>query len=174
MTLRLLMCICILQGRCLRKKSEWPFRDAEDVTVGLLPTPHFLYGLGGYPKSYCIISPPVPPREFMMETERENLSHLGQFQRQKLEHLTLQIGQLLREFNQWGCEVGQTFPRLIPFICLATDLGDAEDMVKELVIGVEHGAKGVQTSSQVILFLACRRRLWPVTKSRGARIACPS
>ena len=118
----------------------------------------------GIQKAIVLYLPPVPPRKLMMETERKNLSHLRPIQQQKLEHLTLQIGQLLREFNQWGCEVGQLFPRLIPFICLAPDLGDPEDMVKELVVRAENGAKGVKLHPGLFYFSPADKRLWPVYK----------
>ena len=116
----------------------------------------------GISKAIVLHLPPLPPRELRMEAEREKLSQLRSSQRDKLEQITLQMGQVIRDFNKWGCEVGKTFPRLIPFICLAPDLGDSESIVKELLLGVDHEAKGVKLHPGAFYFLPADERLWPM------------
>jgi predicted TIM-barrel fold metal-dependent hydrolase len=118
----------------------------------------------GISKAVVMHLPIMPPQEIMMETERQKLSQLSQVQQNKLKQLTLQIGQIIRQFNQWGCEVGQQFPRLIPFICIAPDLGNAEDIIEELQLRVNQGAKGVKLHPGVFRFYPSDQRLWPVYK----------
>jgi hypothetical protein len=116
----------------------------------------------GISKSVVMHLPPLPPRELRMEAEREKLPQLQRSQLDKLQRITLQTGEIIREFNQWGCEVGHAFPKLLPFICLAPDLGDSEGMVEELLLRVSHGAKGVKLHPGVFYFFPADQKLWPV------------
>ena len=74
------------------------------------------------------------------------------------------VGKIIREFNQWGCEVGQLFPRLIPFICIAPDLGDAEKIIEEFTLRVYQGAKGVKLHPGLFQFYPTYQKLWPLFK----------
>ena len=116
----------------------------------------------GISKAIVLHLPPIPPRELRMEAEREKVPQPGKLAREKLDRLARETGQLIRDFNKWGCEVGQTFPRLIPFICLAPDLGSSEDMVGELLVRVNHGAKGVKLHPGIFYFFPSNEQLWPV------------
>lgn len=73
-----------------------------------------------------------------------------------------QVASLTREMNEWGCEVGQRFPRLIPFICLCKELGRAEAMVEELALRVSQGAKGVKLHPGLFSTLPDDEEFWPV------------
>jgi len=116
----------------------------------------------GISKAVVLHLPPLPTRELRMEAEREKLPQLNRSQQHKLQKITQDTGSIVREFNQWGCEVGNSFPRLIPFICLAPNLGDSEGMVKELTKGVEQGAKGIKLHPGVFYFFPDDQKLWPV------------
>jgi predicted TIM-barrel fold metal-dependent hydrolase len=104
------------------------------------------------------------PREFRLLDEKEKLSHLRPVQKDKLKQISAQVSQVLCQFNQWGCEVGQHFPRLVPFICITPDLGNGKDLVEELVLRVKQGAKGVKLHPGGFCFYPNDRRLWPVYK----------
>ena len=106
--------------------------------------------------------PKLPPRELMMESERKNSSKLGPVETEQLKQLTNQVGQSIREINQWACKIGQKYPRLIQFICIAPDLGDSEDMIKELVLRVKQGAKGVKLHPSIFRIYPADKRLWPL------------
>jgi predicted TIM-barrel fold metal-dependent hydrolase len=118
----------------------------------------------GISKAIVLYLPPLPPSDLKMEIERMKLSQLPAVKHEKLKPLTFQIGQLLRQFNQWGCDVGQKFPRLVTFICIAPDLGNGEKVVEELILGVKHGAKGVKLHPGLFHFSPADKRLWPMYK----------
>ena len=69
---------------------------------------------------------------------------------------------LMRTMNEWGCELGRRFPRLHPFVCVSDDLGDADDMVDEVVTTARQGAKGVKLHPGMFSFFPHDERYWPV------------
>lgn len=73
-----------------------------------------------------------------------------------------QVAPLIREYNEWGCEIGRRFPRLLPFICVASELGGAESMVEEVILRVKQGAKGVKLHPGIFSFFPYDEELWPV------------
>jgi hypothetical protein len=72
------------------------------------------------------------------------------------------VASLLKEMNEWGCGVGQRFPRLAPFVCLAKELGGAEGMVRELRLRVAQGAKGVKLHPGLFSAFPADPEFWPV------------
>ena len=73
-----------------------------------------------------------------------------------------QAGPLIREMNQWGCEMSRRFPRLIPFICISNDLGDAEAILEEVVLRASQGAKGVKLHPGIFSVFPDDEELWPM------------
>ena len=104
------------------------------------------------------------PRQFRSPlTEKAKLMELDEDQRQKEgKRISEQIAPLMREFNEWGCEVGQRLPRINPFICVSNDLGNAEAVVEEVVLRTKQGAKGVKLHPGMFSFFPDDEELWPV------------
>ena len=137
----------VLPGR--RTRDRWataetalPFMDQEGISKAVV-----LY---------------LIPREFRIDAEKENQSESTQQRHRGVGKIRSQIGEVIRNFNQWGCEVGKQFPRLIPFITIAPNIGDSTDMIEELVLRVNQGAKGVKLHPGGFGFYPADRRMWPV------------
>jgi hypothetical protein len=140
----------IIPGR--RRRDRWATPQ----------TAIFHMDLEGISKAAVMYLPPLPPRGLILGAKGEKISQPILTGQNKQESLPTQIGQLLRQFNQWGCEVEQKFPRLVTFICIAPDLGDSKDMVQELVLRVRKGAKGVKLHPGLFHFFPNDKRLWPI------------
>lgn len=52
--------------------------------------------------------------------------------REKEKNLAAQVAPIMREFNEWGCEVGKHYPRILPFSCISKELGDANAIAQEV------------------------------------------
>ena len=106
----------------------------------------------------------LPPKQYRLPlAEKAKLLELPDEQRiQEEERINQQIGPLMREINEWGCEVGKRIPRLIPFICIAKELGGAEGMVQELVTRASQGARGVKLHPGEFSLFPDDEEMWPV------------
>jgi hypothetical protein len=81
--------------------------------------------------------------------------------REKEKKISEQIGPIMREINAWGCEVGRRFPRLLPFSCLAPELGGAKGMVEEVELRASQGAKGIKLHPGMFSFFPDDEEMWP-------------
>jgi len=104
------------------------------------------------------------PRQYRAPlVEKAKLSELPEEQRRKeKKKVSQQVAPLIREMNEWGCGVGQRFPRLIPFISVSDDLGGAEAMVAEVVLRASQGTKGVKLHPGMYSFFPDDEELWPM------------
>lgn len=81
--------------------------------------------------------------------------------REKEKALAAQVAPVMREFNQWGCDVGKRLPRLLPFPCISKELGDAEAIAQEVELRAEQGAKGIKMHPGMFSFFPNDEALWP-------------
>ncbi|MBI2958655.1 MAG: amidohydrolase family protein [Chloroflexi bacterium] len=104
------------------------------------------------------------PRQFRASlADRAKLSGLPEDRRRaEEERIAQQVGPLVREFNEWGCETGRRFPRFIPFICVSRELGDARAIVDEVVLRAKQGARGVKLHPAMFRLFPYDRELWPM------------
>ena len=104
------------------------------------------------------------PRQFRGPlVEKAKLSGLPEEQRRKEEkRLSQQVAPIMREINEWGCEVGRRFPRLLPFSCVSKELGDAKAMVEEVVLRASQGAKGIKLHPGMFSFFPDDEEMWPM------------
>ena len=104
------------------------------------------------------------PRQFRAPlAEKAKLSQVPEAQRQEEEkRIGQQVAPIMREFNEWGCEVGRRFPRLLPFSCIAKELGDAKAMVEEVELRASQGAKGIKFHPGMFSFFPDDEELWPM------------
>jgi len=94
--------------------------------------------------------------------EKAKLSSLPEKQRREAEKkVAEQVGPKIREINEWGCEVGRRFPQLLPFSCLAPELGGAGEMVKEVELRVSQGAKGIKLHPGMFVFFPDDEVMFP-------------
>ena len=95
--------------------------------------------------------------------EKAKTPQLPKEQRQKeRERISQQVAALIREMNEWGCELGERYPRLLPFPCLSDDLGGSEDIGKELELRFSQGAKGIRLHPGMFSFFPDAEKFWPV------------
>jgi hypothetical protein len=104
------------------------------------------------------------PRQFRGPlAEKAKLLQLPEEQRRKEEkRIGEQIVPIMREINEWGCRVGQRFPRLLPFSCISKELGDAKAMVEEVELRASQGAKGIKFHPGMFSFFPDDEELWPM------------
>jgi len=104
------------------------------------------------------------PRQFRAPLiEKAKLSGLPEAQRRKEEkRIGEQVAPIMREFNEWGCEMGRRFPRLLPFCCIAKELGDAKAMLEEVELRASQGAKGIKLHPGMFSFFPDDEELWPM------------
>ncbi|TET68193.1 MAG: amidohydrolase [Dehalococcoidia bacterium] len=96
-------------------------------------------------------------------TEKARLLKLPEAQRRNEEKkIGEQVAPIMREFNEWGCEVGQRFPRLFPFSSISKELGDAKAMVEEVALRASQGAKGIKFHPGMFSFFPDDEEMWPV------------
>jgi predicted TIM-barrel fold metal-dependent hydrolase len=110
--------------------------------------------------AFMVITPrqlrgPVNEKARLVELSMERCS-------QKVVDIKLKIAETIRELNQWGCEVGEQYPRLIPFILISDDLGNAEQIEEEVVLRVSKGAKGVKLHPGMYSFYPNDKLFWPM------------
>jgi predicted TIM-barrel fold metal-dependent hydrolase len=106
----------------------------------------------------------LPPGQYRAPlAEKAAGAGLPEDQRHKVRlKVSEQMAPVMHAMNEWGCRVGRQFPRLIPFICLARELGGAEEMVAELVTRVGQGARGVKLHPGQFSFFPDDDEMWPV------------
>ena len=104
------------------------------------------------------------PRQFRGPLfEKAKLAGLPEGDREKQRgRIAHQVAPLMREFNEWGCKVGQEYPKLFPFVCLSDDLGGSKGMVEELLLRVRQGAKGVKLHPGIFSLRPDDEVMWPV------------
>ncbi len=73
-----------------------------------------------------------------------------------------QLSPIIRDRNEWVCQVGKKNPRLIPYICMAKDLGDSKAMVDELTLRYKQGARGVKLHPGMHAFYPDDQEFWPM------------
>jgi predicted TIM-barrel fold metal-dependent hydrolase len=64
--------------------------------------------------------------------------------------------------NLWGCEVGRTYPELLPFINLDPVLMDAVTIRQKVREAVANGARGIVLLPGLHGFYGNDRRVWPI------------
>ena len=103
------------------------------------------------------------PRQFRAPLfEKTKLMELPEEQRRKeAKRISQQIASLVREMNEWGCGVGQRFPRLLPFIGMSNDLGGAE-AVEEVELRASQGARGIKLHPGQFSHFPDDDELWPM------------
>jgi predicted TIM-barrel fold metal-dependent hydrolase len=139
----------IVPGRRARDRSNTPDRVVSYMDRNGISNMVFLVLI---PRQYraCLV-------------DKAKLPALPEGQKQKeRKRISQQIAPLMRKYNEWGCEVGRRFPRLLPFVCLSNDLGGAEAMVEELVLRVGQGAKGVKLHPGMFSFFPDDEEMWPI------------
>jgi len=95
--------------------------------------------------------------------EKARLLKLPEAQRRKEEkRIGEQIAPIMREFNQWGCEVGRRVPRLFPFSCISKELGGAKAMVEEVALRASQGARGIKLHPGMFSFFPDDEEMWPM------------
>jgi predicted TIM-barrel fold metal-dependent hydrolase len=84
-------------------------------------------------------------------------------EREKAEsHLHEHLLQRLDHDNLWGCEVGQRYPELLPFVTLDPVLMDAITIRQKMRQAVGHGARGILLLPALDGFYGNDRRAWPI------------
>ena len=103
------------------------------------------------------------PRQFRGPlVEKARLSGLPEMERRKKEAaLGAEVAPIMREFNQWGCEVGKRFPRLLPFSCISKELGDADAMAQEVALRADQGVRGIKMHPGMFSFFPDDAALFP-------------
>ena len=105
----------------------------------------------------------IPPRFRGPLLQKEKLGELPETERNKEKRrIGEQVAPIIREFNEWGCEVGRKHPRLLPFIGLSDDLGGAEGMVEEVVLRAQQGARGIKFHPGIFYLRPDDDVMWPV------------
>lgn len=93
---------------------------------------------------------------------KTKLQGLSDTERQEKETaISEQIAPIMREFNEWGCEIGKRFPRLLPFICISKELGDPKAIAREVELRADQGAKGIKMHPGVFCSLPNDEAFWP-------------
>lgn len=106
----------------------------------------------------------LTPRYLRMQfdKDRARLPELPEEQhREEEKRIAEQYASTIREFNKWGCEMGNRFPQLIPFISVAKELG-GEGMPDEVALRASQGAKGVKLHPGAFNFFPDDNELWPM------------
>ena len=103
------------------------------------------------------------PRQFRGPlVEKSKIQGLPENERRaKEKEIAEQIAPIMREMNEWGCETGKRFPRLLPFSCISKELGDADAMAQEVELRASQGAKGIQMHPGRFVFFPDDEELWP-------------
>ncbi|MAG15137.1 MAG: hypothetical protein CL874_04580 [Dehalococcoidales bacterium] len=95
--------------------------------------------------------------------EKAKLWELPEEQRRQGEKkLSPQIASLMREMNEWGCGIGRSFPRLLPFIGMSNDFGSGEAMAEEVTLRASQGAKGVKLHPGQFSYFPNDKMSWPM------------
>ena len=85
----------------------------------------------GISKMVVLVLLPRPVRPSLAEKAR--IEALPAKERKAAEQkLVKEISPKIHEMNEWGCKTGKKFPRLVPFILIAKDLGSPKVMADEV------------------------------------------
>jgi predicted TIM-barrel fold metal-dependent hydrolase len=103
------------------------------------------------------------PRQFRGPlTEKAKLQGMPEKERRDAEkNLAAQLAPTMREFNEWGCEMGKRFPRILPFSCISKELGDADAIAQEVKLRASQGARGIKMHPGMFSFFPDDADLWP-------------
>jgi predicted TIM-barrel fold metal-dependent hydrolase len=106
----------------------------------------------------------VTPTQTMREKALSQLSpDLSRETRQKAEvEIRERVLQRMDHNNWWGCEVGRTYPDLLPFINLDPVLMDAVMIRQKVREAVENGARGIVLLPGLHGFYGNDRHVWPI------------
>jgi predicted TIM-barrel fold metal-dependent hydrolase len=106
----------------------------------------------------------VTPTETMREKALSQLSpDLSREARQKAEaEIRERMLQRMDHYNWWGCEVGRTYPDLLPFINLDPVLMDAVTIRQKVREAVRKGARGIVLLPGLHGFYGNDRHVWPI------------
>ena len=103
-----------------------------------------------------------PTNELIESALKELSSELAPQERVKAEqNIKIDIVDKIKRHNDWGCQIGKQYPRLIPFIGIQKILG-AKGIADEVALRVSQGAKGVKIHPGICLFYPDDKELWPL------------
>ena len=106
----------------------------------------------------------VTPTQAMRQKALSQLpADLSRESRQKAEaEVRERMLQRMDHNNLWGCEVGRTYPELLPFINLDPVLMDAVTIRQKIRESVRKGARGIVLLPGLHGFYGNDRRVWPI------------
>jgi predicted TIM-barrel fold metal-dependent hydrolase len=106
----------------------------------------------------------VTPTQAMREKALSQLpSDLSREARERAEaEVYDRLLQRMDHNNLWGCEVGRTYPELLPFINLDPVLMDAVTIRQKVREAVVNGARGIVLLPGLHGFYGNDRRVWPI------------
>jgi predicted TIM-barrel fold metal-dependent hydrolase len=153
----------IHMARNSKEARDWwvmPGRRARDrwgTPEGSIP----FMDRNGISKMVVMVIPPQLMRPSLDEKER--IAELPTERRLEAEmRMSERFAPIITELNEWVCKMSRNFPRLIPFVLMAKELGGQEAMLEELVLRVSQGAKGVKLHPGMFCLLPYDRALFPV------------
>jgi predicted TIM-barrel fold metal-dependent hydrolase len=115
----------------------------------------------GISKMVVLVIPPRLMRPSLDEKAR--IAGLPMEQRLEAEKgMNQKFGPIISELNEWVCTMNRSFPRLVPFVLLAKELGGVEGMIEELEQRIKQGAKGVKLHPGMFCLLPYDSALMPV------------
>jgi uncharacterized protein len=111
----------------------------------------------------AVIAPITPTQAIREKVLSQLPPDLSQESRQKAEtEVRERMLQRMDHNNFWGCEVGRTYPELLPFINLDPVLMDAVTIRQKVREAVRKGARGIVLLPGLHGFYGNDRRAWPI------------
>jgi uncharacterized protein len=106
----------------------------------------------------------VTPTQTMREKALSQLpANLSREAREKVEaEVRERLLQRMDHNNGWGCEVGRTYPQILPFVNLDPILMDAVTIRQKIREAVGNGARGIVLLPGLHGFYGNDRRAWPI------------
>jgi uncharacterized protein len=106
----------------------------------------------------------VTPTQTMREEALSQLpANLSREAREKVEaEVRERLLQRMDYNNGWGCEVGRTYPQILPFVNLDPILMDAVTIRQKIREAVGNGARGIVLLPGLHGFYGNDRRAWPI------------
>jgi uncharacterized protein len=106
----------------------------------------------------------VTPTQTMREEALSQLpANLSREAREKVEaEVRERLLQRMDHNNGWGCEVGRTYPQILPFVNLDPILMDAVTIRQKIREAVGNGARGIVLLPGLHGFYGNDRRAWPI------------
>lgn len=115
----------------------------------------------GISKMVVLVIPPSSKRPSL--EEKATIAKMPPENRLEAEkRMSDEFAPIISELNEWVCRTSRSFPRLVPFVLMAKELGGSEAMVEELLLRVKQGAKGVKLHPGMFCLFPNDRELWPV------------